>query len=208
MFVENTQTSFPVRAVVVMGVSGCGKTAVGSRLARRMGGAPFIDADDLHSPQNVDKMARGLALLDSDRWPWLERVRERISAEAAKLLEGQHASQKTPQPRYVVCACSSLKRSYREFLSRSSDPRLPAEQWSHDTVFVYVSVDRQELARRLGQRKNHFFDPSLLDSQLATLEAPDIAREAAVTVDGNAPLAEVVASAYAQIEGLTLLNSQ
>ncbi|KAJ2609328.1 hypothetical protein H4S08_004101 [Coemansia sp. RSA 1365] len=201
MRVEDTQRTYPVRAVIVMGVSGCGKTAIGSRMASMLGPAPFIDADTLHPPQNINKMAQGIALSDSDRWPWLRRVREQIDVEANMLLASQGAiPQQThattndsrtddivcPQL-YVVCGCSALKRSYRELLSQNH-PDKPAENQTYDIVFVYVSVERQELARRLEQRKNHFFDPSLLDSQLNTLEPPDCVREAAIIIDGNQPV--------------------
>ncbi|PIA15824.1 carbohydrate kinase, partial [Coemansia reversa NRRL 1564] len=183
----------PVRAVIVMGVSGCGKTAIGSRIASMLGSAPFIDADTLHPLQNINKMAQGIALSDSDRWPWLRRVREQIDVEANMLLASrdamlQHTYSTTndshtddtvcPQL-YVVCGCSALKRSYRELLFRNH-PDEPVENQTYDIVFVYVSVVREELARRLEQRKDHFFDPSLLDSQLNTLEPPDCVREAAI----------------------------
>ncbi|KAJ2793512.1 hypothetical protein H4R20_006519 [Coemansia guatemalensis] len=205
MRVEDTQRTYPVRTVIVMGVSGCGKTAIGSRLASMLGHACFIDADALHPSENIDKMARGIALSDSDRWPWLRRVRKQIDTEANRLLESRGAMlQPTQQSAndldtgetdcpqlYVVCGCSALKRSYRELLSRNN-PDVPAENQPYDIVFAYISVEREELARRLNQRKGHFFDPSLMDSQLSTLEPPDCTREAAIVVDGNQPV-EVVA---------------
>ncbi|KAJ2453668.1 hypothetical protein EV183_002072 [Coemansia sp. RSA 2336] len=195
MRVEDTFRVFPVRVVVVMGVSGCGKTTIGTKLAHRLNDAPFIDADALHPPQNVEKMAKGIALVDSDRWPWLARVRSEIDAEASRLLSSQEGAGAQPaEPMYVVCGCSALKRSYRELLSRSD----PETQQMHDIVFVYIDVDRQELVRRVTQRK-HFFNPMLLDTQLDTLEPPDTAREAAITIDGGRPVDQVVADAYGQV---------
>ncbi|KAJ2084098.1 hypothetical protein H4R24_000307 [Coemansia sp. RSA 988] len=213
MRVEDTQRTYPVRAVIVMGVSGCGKTDIGSRLASMLDHACFIDADALHPPQNIDKMARGVALSDSDRWPWLKRVREQINTEANRLLETRDAMVQPAQcsaddrhtgkiacPQlYVVCGCSALKRSYREFLSQNS-PNVPAENQPYDIVFAYISVEREELAKRLNQRKGHFFDPSLMDSQLSTLEPPDCTREAAIEVDGNQTIEIVAREAYAGVK--------
>ncbi|KAJ2673169.1 hypothetical protein IWW42_002454 [Coemansia sp. RSA 1085] len=195
MRVEDTFRVFPVRVVVVMGVSGCGKTTIGMKLAHRLNDAPFIDADALHPPQNVEKMAKGIALVDSDRWPWLACVRSEIDTEANKLLSSQESAGSQPaEPMYVVCGCSALKRSYRELLSRS-DPEI---QQMHDIVFVYIDVDRQELVRRVTQRK-HFFNPLLLDTQLDTLEPPDTTREAAIAIDGSRPVDKVVADACRQV---------
>ncbi|KAJ2851531.1 hypothetical protein IWW36_001015 [Coemansia brasiliensis] len=196
MRVEDTFCVFPVRVVVVMGVSGCGKTTIGMKLAHDLNNAPFIDADGLHPPQNVEKMAEGIALIDSDRWPWLARVRKEIDTQASKLSAMQKSTETQPaEPMYVVCGCSALKRSYRELLSRS-DPEI---HQMHDIVFVYIDVGRQELVRRVTQRKEHFFNPSLLDTQLDTLEPPDTTREAAIVIDGSRPVEQVVADAYDQI---------
>ncbi|KAJ2498873.1 hypothetical protein GGH96_003949 [Coemansia sp. RSA 1972] len=190
MRVENSTSIYPVRVVIVMGVSGSGKTTIGSLLAQALNNAPFIDADSLHPPQNVQKMAHGVALTDGDRWPWLMRVRSQLDIEATKLLKtpGTHR-----QPLYVVCGCSALKRSYRELLARTNTEHSTGQ--THDTIFVYIKVSREELARRLAQRKDHFFDPALLDTQLSTLEQPDTTREAAVVVDGMPTVDQVVKEA-------------
>lgn len=129
--------------IVVMGVSGCGKTSIGTLLARSLG-LGFRDGDDLHPQSNKDKMASGTPLNDEDRWPWLDLV-------GLTLL----------MPGGAVVACSALKRSYRERILQSAP----------NTVFIHLHGDRDLLMERLGNRKNHFMPPSLLDSQLATLES-------------------------------------
>lgn len=131
------------RPVVVMGASGSGKTTVGEGLAaychRR-----FVDADDLHPPENRAKMQRGEALTDEDRWPWLDRVGEVLAGG----------------PGGVVVACSALRRAYRDRL-RAAAPGV---------VFVHLHGPKQLLASRMDGRHGHFMPAALLDSQLATLE--------------------------------------
>lgn len=133
------------KIILIMGVSGSGKTTVGHLLAERLGGV-FIDADDFHSPANVDKMSRGVPLEDADRLPWLERLRNEITSPA---LPGKTK----------VLACSALRRSYRELLGR-------------DLPTVFLHGDRETLAERLSARQGHYMAPELLASQLATLEEP------------------------------------
>ncbi|MGF2949313.1 gluconokinase [Microbacterium alcoholitolerans] len=128
--------------IVVMGVSGAGKTTIAQLLAERLG-APFIDADDLHGPENVAKMSAGIPLTDEDRMPWLGRV--------GKALD-QH-----PAP---VVACSALKRVYRDAL-RAHAPRVR---------FVMLAADVERLAAQVSGRTDHFMPPALLQSQLETLE--------------------------------------
>jgi gluconokinase len=130
--------------VVVMGVSGSGKSTIGSLLADHLG-VPFTDADDLHPASNVAKMAAGQPLTDDDRWPWLALVGRALAAASATGL---------------VVACSALKRGYREAILAEA----PA------TVFVQLDGTRELLAQRMGARTDHFMPSSLLDSQLATLE--------------------------------------
>ncbi|KAJ2747468.1 hypothetical protein GGI20_000457 [Coemansia sp. BCRC 34301] len=220
MRVQESYSVYPVRVVIVMGVSGSGKSTIGRQLALRLGQAPFIDADTLHSAENVDKMARGTPLADKDRWPWLLQVREEIgkAARGQLLEEGEDSSPRLArmvvgsespsrqQRKYVVCGCSALKRSYREFLSRS-DLDVGAEQLIHDSVFVYVDVTKSELVRRLRQRTDHFFNPVLLDSQLETLEPPDATREAAISVYGEGTAENVVDDVYERVTGYIGKNS-
>lgn len=163
--------------ILVMGVSGSGKTSVGRLLARRFGVA-FADADDLHPQSNLDKMAHGEALSDADRWPWLLRVGE-VLAEAAALDSG------------LVIACSALKREYREVILRSA----PA------TRFVYLAGSPALISTRLSDRRDHFMPTSLLASQLEALEplAPD---EPGVTVGIEHSVDLVAESAAIQLDAV------
>lgn len=151
--------------VIVMGVSGSGKTTVGSTLAAVLGWR-FLDADDLHPVANVTKMAAGVPLTDADRWPWLERLHEELKAALAR---GES----------VVVACSALKKAYRRYL----EVDVARTRW------VFLSAPREVLAERLRDRPGHFMPPSLLGSQLDTLEPP----EGALPVDVTPPLEVVVA---------------
>jgi carbohydrate kinase (thermoresistant glucokinase family) len=147
-----------------MGVSGSGKTAVGTRLAEKLQYG-FLDADNFHPPANIEKMKHGIPLTDEDRIPWLQNLHWEI---ASRLSQGKS----------VILACSALKESYREML-REGLPQIR---------FVYLHVDRETLAQRLQKRTGHFFPKELLDSQLATLEVP----HDALVVEENRPLDEVV----------------
>jgi gluconokinase len=145
--------------IVVMGVSGSGKTTVGSLLASDLGWC-FADADDYHSAENVEKMRMGIPLTDADRGPWLERLRARI---VEWLKSGSNG----------VLACSALRQVYRD--------RLRVNKRVH---FVFLRGARNLLSTRLLQRHDHYMKQSMLDSQLTTLEEP----VDAVTVDaGLAP---------------------
>jgi len=150
--------------IVIMGVSGSGKTTVGTLLAARLGWR-YFEGDEYHSAASVEKMRRGVALDDSDRWPWLEALRGLI---VGCLARGESA----------VLACSALKESYREFLS--VDERV---------VFVYLEGDYEVIARRLGARRGHYMNPGLLESQFDALEEP----ADAVRLDISASPDELVA---------------
>jgi gluconokinase len=158
-----------LHVIVVMGVSGAGKTTVGRELAQAIGnGWEFHDADEFHSPANVAKMHRGEGLTDDDRKPWLAALRTLI---ATVVRDGRHA----------VLACSALKQSYREMLVPPNTPPGAVQ-------FVYLDVPAEELRERLAHRAHHFAPPELLPSQLATLERPDDA----LWVDGRCSVAEEV----------------
>lgn len=149
-------------ALVVMGVSGSGKSHVGAALAAALG-AHFLDADDLHPKANLHKMAAGVPLDDRDRMPWLDAVAAWITARQ----EGGGI---------CVVACSALRRNYRERLRAAA----------HRVRFVYLRVPEAELRRRMEHRE-HFMPPTLLRSQLDTLEIPE-AEADVLTVDGTEPL--------------------
>ncbi len=175
---EPNATGSDVLRVVVMGVSGSGKSTVGEALARRLG-TRFVDADDLHPAANVEKMRSGIPLTDDDRWPWLDVVGEVLAAAAAP---------------GVVVACSALRRAYRDRL-RAAAP---------DTVFVALEGDPAVLAERLGARRGHFMPATLLASQLATYESP-VGDERAVRCPIEGELDEVVAEA---VEAIAALEAQ
>ncbi|MDR5758067.1 gluconokinase [Caballeronia sp. LZ035] len=134
--------------LIAMGVSGAGKTRIGELLAERLQCA-FTDGDAFHSEANKEKMHQGIPLTDDDRWPWLKTIRAAIE-------EKQRAGET------AVFTCSSLKRSYRDVL-RDGDK---------DVCFVYLEGSFDVLKERIGTRTGHFFDPTLLQSQLDTLEPP------------------------------------
>lgn len=142
--VGNTE-DYLKRLIVVMGISGAGKSTVGQAIAKRLE-MPFIDADDFHPRENVLKMSRGQALTDEDRWPWLASIVQYV-------LESHREN--------WVLACSALKQSYRDYLAQ----RLEVET-------VYLELTKEEAERRLQNRANHFMPSTLVQSQLDTLEIP------------------------------------
>jgi gluconokinase len=136
--------------VIVMGVTGAGKTTIG-RLLAEQSGWEFADADDFHPPANVEKMRRGIPLTDDDRRPWLERLRNEIAHWIAA-------------QRNVVLACSALKRSYRQKLEVGPQVR-----------FVYLKGSEDLIAERLRARHGHFAGEQILAGQFADLEEPETA---------------------------------
>lgn len=145
--VANEQAARPTSVVVVMGVSGSGKTTIGALVADAKS-VPFVDADDLHPIDNVKKMAAGTPLDDEDRWPWLDIVGRRLQ-EAEESGEG------------VVMACSALRRVYRDRI-RATAP---------STIFLHLHGSLEVLTARIEGRSGHFMPPALLSSQMETLEA-------------------------------------
>lgn len=137
--------------VIVMGVCGCGKSTVGRALARELG-YEFLDADDFHPRANVAKMAKGVALTDDDRWPWLDAV---VTAMRERAARGSGA----------VIACSALKEAYRESLRRGGGA-------VDEVRIVYLKGDAATIAPRLASRSGHYMPASLLESQFAALEEP------------------------------------
>jgi gluconokinase len=152
--------------IIIFGVSGAGKTTVGELLARELGWH-FYEADDFHSPANIEKMRRGVSLTDDDRWPWLENLRELIKRSVAKDED-------------AVLACSALKRVYRKHLRVSAQVKL-----------VFLRGDYALVAEQLRHRRGHFMNPTLLRSQFTDLEEPK-PEEAVLTIELGRPPHELV----------------
>jgi carbohydrate kinase (thermoresistant glucokinase family) len=157
--------------IVVMGVSGCGKSSVGIALADALG-ARFIDGDDLHPAANKAKMSAGIPLDDYDRWPWLDLVSKALAEDAS-----------------TVVACSALRRVYRERILAGAP----------NTFFIHLNGSREILEQRLGNRTGHFMPAALLDSQLATLE-PLAGDEPGAVIDIEQPISQIIALAQALIK--------
>jgi gluconokinase len=138
--------------VIVMGVSGSGKSTLAAALARELDFS-FLEGDSFHSEENKRKMSAGIALEDADRWPWLDALSAAIVATRVTARPGKG----------VVATCSALKRTYRDRIRSAVRPPL---------LFVYLSVGRETLERRMQNRHGHFMPAALLDSQLSTLEVP------------------------------------
>lgn len=165
----------PPCALIVMGVSGSGKSTIAEHLAARLGWR-CVDGDLFHPPSNVAKMSAGHPLTDEDRWPWLRAIAaeiDRLSAAGTR----------------AVIACSALKRAYRDTLVHGRD----------DVRIVFLEGTQDLIARRLAARKGHFMPPGLLDSQFATLEPPQ-PEERPITVSIDAPVETIVDDAIRQLD--------
>jgi gluconokinase len=159
--------------LVIMGVTGAGKSTVGRLIADRLG-LVFRDADDFHPPANIAKMSSGQALTDDDRWPWLDAIGAHLVAHRAA---------------GAVVTCSALKRAYRDRL-RTAAP---------DLRFIHLHGAQPLIAERQAARQGHFMPASLVASQFATLEAPD-AEEDVIALDVAAAPGTLVAAALAALE--------
>jgi gluconokinase len=155
---------------VVMGVSGCGKSVIGKPFAKALG-LDFVEGDDYHPPENVQRMSSGIPLTDEDRAGWLQALAKRIR-EANEAGTG------------VVVTCSSLKRAYRDVLRAGARPA--------PLRFVYLRGSREVIAERIGARRGHFMPPALLDSQFDALEEPTPDEDAWVC-DVSRPSEEIIA---------------
>ena len=162
-----------MRHVVVMGVSGCGKSAVGQRLAADLV-LPLVEGDSFHPSGNIDKMQRGVALSDQDRAGWLALLGEELARH----------------PQGAVLTCSALKRSYRDGL-RAAAP---------DLRFVYLALSEQDALRRVAGRAGHFYPPSLVASQFEALEDP-AGEPDVIAIDALLPLPLVAERALRALAG-------
>ncbi|WP_395110548.1 gluconokinase [Actinomadura sp. SCN-SB] len=161
--------------IIVMGVSGSGKTTVGARLAERLGW-DFADADDFHTPGDIARMSAGIPLTDTEREPWLRSI--------AEWIEGRLTSE-TP----AVVTCSGLRRRYREVLAGGRP----------GVAQVFLDEGRDVIARRMERRREHFFRPGLLDSQFRDLERPT-PDEGVVTVENTGTPEETVVAIVSELE--------
>ena len=162
-------------ALIVMGVSGSGKSTIANALGQRLGWI-VEDADQFHPESNVTKMSAGIPLTDDDRWPWLRAIAAEIGRKRAADTS-------------VIIACSALKRAYRDILV----------QGHRDTRIVYLRGAKELIADRLRPRKDHFMPPGLLESQLKTLEEPT-ADEHPLVVDIDATVDQIVDRIVARLD--------
>ena len=162
--------------LIVMGVSGCGKSTMATALGSQLG-LDMVDGDDLHLPASVAKMRAGIALDDADRWPWLDRI-------------GQYLS--TPHEQGRVVACSALKRSYRDRLREQAG----------DVCFVFLDGDFELIQKRMQQRVGHYMQPGLLDSQFRTLEKPQADETDVIHLPITEPVQAMVEQALQALQNL------
>lgn len=162
----------PARLFVLMGVAGCGKSSVGADLAPRLNSV-YLDGDDLHPPANIAKMSRGQPLADEDRWPWLDRVGNRLR---------QHNGP-------IIIGCSALRRAYRDRIRQAAGERV---------TFIHLTGSRAVIERRMAARAGHFMPLALLDSQFATLEVPG-PDEPAISVGIDQPMQAIVKDILRQL---------
>ncbi len=160
--------------IIVMGVSGCGKSTIAELIANSLG-ASYLDADDLHPPENKERMSAGIPLTDENRWPWLRKVRE---AGMKRSSSGQPS----------VIACSALKKSYRDVLNEAPN-----------TCYVFLQGSRELIQQRMRGRTGHFMAESLLDSQFDALDSP-VAEPNVVCIDIDPEPAVIAANAVAALK--------
>lgn len=165
-------------AIIVMGVSGCGKSSIGLKISDALG-MQFVEGDQLHPASNVEKMSKGIPLTDDDRMPWLDLIGETMKAS----LDREQG---------VIVSCSALKRTYRDRLRKAVNGQL---------FFVYLSGSKELLTKRMGERKGHFMPMSLLESQLATLEVPT-GEPGVVTVDIDDTIEGIAEAAFRDLKSL------
>jgi gluconokinase len=165
-----------IQPVVIMGVTGSGKSVLAEALSQRLG-ARFIEGDRLHPPENIERMSAGIPLTDDDRIGWLDRIAAEIAAGTAAGIR-------------IVAACSALKRNYRDRL-RAPNP---------DLTFIYLDIDHETARQRVEARRGHFMPGSLVDSQFADLERPT-PDEPALALDASYPVDDLVTAAVVLLTG-------
>lgn len=161
------------RLFIVMGVAGCGKSTIGDGVAEKFDGL-FLEGDAYHPQSNIDKMSKGEALNDEDRWPWLEIV----------------ATQMSENEGLVFTGCSALKKSYREFITQKA---------GEPVLFIYLDGSKELISKRMAQRTGHFMPTSLLESQFATLEIPT-SDELKILIDISGSQEEIIDSIYKSLQ--------
>ncbi|GJE92672.1 gluconokinase [Phanerochaete sordida] len=173
---EPREGKLPV-LIIVMGVASTGKTTLAKALNEKLG-LPYVEGDDLHPKNNIEKMSNGIPLTDADREPWLELIR--TTAEHMVAAQQARATPETASQRVgVMVTCSALKRYYRDILRGTRTPQSVPEHIEPPTparlatYFVYIKADESILRERMANRQGHFMKPKMLDSQLATLESPE-----------------------------------
>ncbi|PVV02744.1 hypothetical protein BB560_002794 [Smittium megazygosporum] len=177
--------------IVLMGVSGSGKSSIGHALSSVLN-SEFVDADDFHSNENKIKMSKGIPLSDQDRFPWLLQIQKYVASrfQISNSLQLPCSSSTNSCTNYLVLACSALKKSYRSILSgtptlenNSSQFDVLTKNLDYKTVFVLLSCSKNTLLSRLKSRTNHFVNQTLLDSQLKTLETLFSPTDNAIFID-------------------------
>jgi gluconokinase len=166
-----------MRRIVVMGVSGCGKSTMAAAIANALG-LGMLDGDDLHLPESVAKMRAGIALEDADRWPWLDRIGQHLTHT-----DGGH------EAGHVV-ACSALKRSYRERIRRLAAP----------VQFVFLDGSAELIAQRMALRSGHYMHPELLASQFSALERPEADEDDVIRLDITRPVGQLLTEALVALQ--------
>ena len=165
--------------IILMGVSGSGKTVIGKHVAEKMN-AEFIDADDFHPSANIIKMSSGIPLTDADRIPWLNNL-------------GKIASEHLEKEEMLIMACSALKKAYRDILR---------EDINGETQFIYLKSSFEEIAGRLQNRVGHFMPKGLLESQFETLEEPLPTEKNTITINASSTVDEVTNSCVNAINNI------
>jgi gluconokinase len=161
--------------LIVIGISGSGKTSISKMLAAQLN-IDFIEGDDLHPQENIDKMKNGIALTDADRLPWLSIIKKKIATKIIK------------QESFVL-SCSALKVSYRDILREAGDIK-----------FLFLKVDEKEVSQRLEHREGHFMPKSLIHSQIETLESPKENENDILIIDASKNTSEVLEECLKKIK--------